>query len=182
MSTEDVAFAMLGNIETAEQLIERLRRNRELGAVMRDVVADARRTSPVSYPGWGRPASEDAQRAAALAAPATPVAPGTGWVEARPLEVPGGATAQAAIEAMAHVFQPHGRANPEYRGPAAQSALAKAVAAARAAEPKAAQAAPVSAAPEVAEAAPEAEPAAPAAANAPEAKAVAGTLTRRRLA
>jgi hypothetical protein len=165
-------------IRTAMPVAQRERIEREINGVMADVIADARRSSPTSYPGFLPPPKENVARS-----PVAVRGGGTGWEAARPLEVPGGARTQAVIEAMTHAFEPHGPANPEYRGPAAQSALAKAVAAARAAEPKAAQAAPVSVASEVAEAVPEAA-AKPevAAANAPEAKVVAGTVTRRRLA
>jgi len=150
---------------------QRTRIEADIARTMRDVVDDAwRRGNPLQYPGAGRPKSEEEQRAAALAgtpvasAPAAPQ--GTGWREARPLEVPGGATAQAAIEAMAHTFQPHGLGNPEYRGPAAERALARAVGAARA-TPKAEAPVPQAAAPEASEAVPEVSAPEPARATQP---------------
>ena len=132
---------------------ERERIEREIAATMADVVSDAwHRTSPVSYPGgFGPPPKRDE-----VAVPAAPEPRGTGWREAPPLDVPGGATTQALIEQMVNAFQPHQPGNPEYRGAAAQSRLAKAVAAARA-TPKA-PAPEASAAPEPSPAAPEAVP------------------------
>ena len=119
---------------------DRLRQQREISAAMVGVVADARRGrgTPLDRPGWGRPKSEEEQRAAALAG--TPVAAavpqGTGWREAPPLGPPPGVN---HIDRIAHELAPHGVGNPEYRGPRAESALAKAVAAARAVGSKAAQ-------------------------------------------
>jgi hypothetical protein len=183
MSTEDVAFARLGQIDNVAERLTRLRQQRELGEAMRGVVDDAwRRGSPLAYPGGGRPKSEAEQVAAALAgtpvASAPPAAPATGWREAAPLEVPGGATAQRYIEQMTHTMQPHQPANPEYRGPRAESTLAKAVSAARA-TPKAEAPVPQAAAPEPAEAAPEPAAATPSVATGPVAPA---GVTRRRLA
>jgi hypothetical protein len=189
MSTEDLAFAMLGQIGATDQLVERLRQQRELREAMRGVVADARRSAPLSYPGGGRPPKRDE-----VAAPQPPQPAGTGWREARPLEPPGGATTQRYIEPMTHAMQPHQPGNPEYRGPRAETALAKAVATARA-TPKASEAAPTEVAPPAQSAPQSAPPAAPAiatpaapTAEAPtavaEPKAVAqpAGVTRRRLA
>jgi hypothetical protein len=179
-STEDIAFMRLGETETADQLIARLRRNQELGEAMKGVVDDARRRgSPLAYPGGGRPKSEEEQRAAALAgtpvASAPPAAPATGWREAAPLLPPPGV---ADVDRIAHALAPHGVGNPEYRGPRAETALAKAVSAARA-TPKAEAPVPQAAAPEVApvSAAPKAEAAPTVAAGV-----AAATVARRRLA
>ena len=184
MSTEDVAFAMLGNIDNVAERLLRLRQQREISAAMVGVVADARRGrgTPLDRPGWGRPASEEEQRAKALAGtPVVAAPPGTGWRNAPPLEPPPGV---AHVDRIAHALATAQPRNPEYRGARAEAALAKAVATSRA-TPKAA--APVQSATATPEAS--APAVAPVAATPPVPQPVAVTvavpqagLTRRRLA
>jgi hypothetical protein len=97
MSTEEIAFARLGEMETAAQRQERERQDRELCAAMIGVVADARRSTPFDRPGFVPPA----------AAPGR----GTGWRTAPALEMPGGDRTQRLIEQLCNALLPHGPAH-----------------------------------------------------------------------
>jgi hypothetical protein len=97
MSTENVAFARLGQIETLEEHAKRQREDRALRAVMADVVADARRSAPFDRPGFVPPA----------AAPGR----GNGWRTAPALEMPGGDRTQRLIEQLCNALLPHGPAH-----------------------------------------------------------------------
>ena len=144
-----VSVSRMGHITEADK-------DAALEIAVRGLLGDAQRSSPVDYAGGGRP-----QREAATA----PLPPGNGWRDPGPLRPPSGVN---IIDAMVSAMQPHGTGNPEFRGPAAEAALAKAVAEARATEagaPKAAEAAPVAPEP------------VPAAANAPVAVAIPTPVT-----
>jgi hypothetical protein len=94
MGTEDIAFDRLGQIDTLANRLERQRLDHELAAVMKDVVADSRRSSPTERRGVLP------ERPAAAPAPA-----GTGWREPPPLRLPPG---QDLIERMVNAALPHG--------------------------------------------------------------------------
>jgi hypothetical protein len=97
MSTENIAFARLGQIETLEEHAKRQREDRALCTVMADVVADARRSAPHDRPGFVPPA----------AAPGR----GNGWRTAPALEMPGGEATQRLIERLCNALLPHGPAH-----------------------------------------------------------------------
>jgi hypothetical protein len=83
---------------------------------MRSLVADMRRAGDGGNP-WTAGERPGTVRPASAAPVRTgPVVRGTGWREAQPLDVPGGATSQAYIEAMTQAMQPHGVGNKEHRG------------------------------------------------------------------
>jgi len=128
MSTENVAFMRLGQIETGAQRLEREHRDLELRAAMVGVIADARRSAPLDRPGF---------------APAAPATPGNGWRTAPPLEMPGGVTSQRIIEQMCDAML----------GPGAPAALARGPGATAPKAQPTAQAVPTPAKPEVAPAA-----------------------------
>jgi hypothetical protein len=167
--TTERGFANLANIGASQGEKARIAEiNAGIDATMREVIAGARYC----------PNALDAPISRVTPVGAVPVAKAVGerWLDARPLEVPGGATAQRLIEGLVNTFQPHGTGNPlaavrERRSPAAEARLASAVEAARATLLEA-LAEPERAAPEPVLAAPAPEPAAR----------VPGTITRRRLA
>jgi hypothetical protein len=99
MSTENVAFMRLGQIETGAQRLERERRDLELRAAMVGVIADAHRSAPLDRPGFAPPAPTPGSN--------------NGWRTAPPLAVPGGDATQRIIDAMVHAMQPHGVGNPQ---------------------------------------------------------------------
>jgi hypothetical protein len=76
MSTENVAFMRLGQIETGAQRLERERWDLELRAAMVGVIADAHRSAPLDRPGFAPPAPTPGSN--------------NGWRTAPPLAVPGG--------------------------------------------------------------------------------------------
>jgi hypothetical protein len=118
-STSNLAFDRLGAIEMLEERIKRERQDRELRAVMRDVVADARRSSPIERRGVLPPSSS----APAASPPREPTE--------RPLEMPGGAATQRLIEQMCDAMLPHGRPNrPAAPAPSVGTEAAPAVGAA----------------------------------------------------
>lgn len=168
-ATSAVAVSLMRNITQTDK-------DDALEQAVRGLIGDARRSAPNSYPGGGAPGRD---------AGAMPRSGGGGGT--RPIEMPGGASAQRAIERMCDAALPHGAGNPEFRGAIPQAALRKAVAAARAvlAEEAVRAAAPaqVSAVAEPVAVAQEPEPVLAAAEPvAVVARAQAGTLTRRRLA
>jgi hypothetical protein len=173
MGTTERAFSNLANLGPSPA--EKARHdeiNRSIAHTMRSVVAD--RYNPHVR---DRPA-EKVTPAGAVVAKVV----GERWIDAQPLEAPGGATSQRLIEGMVNAALPHGVGNPEYRGAAAEAELARAVAAARATEPEPISAAPEPPAPEPVLATAVAEPVANVLEPARAAPMAGGTLTRRRLA
>ena len=103
MSTENVAFMRLGQIETGAQRLERERRDLELRAAMVGVIADARRSAPLDRPGFAPPAPAPGSR--------------NGWRTAPPLEMPGGDRSQRIIEQLCDAMLGPGAPAAVGRGP-----------------------------------------------------------------
>jgi hypothetical protein len=91
---------------------QRERLDREINEAMKGVIADARRSNPVT---GGEPLPTVVPAGAGRVA-SGPEMRGTGWHDPGPLQVPGGATAQAVIQAMTEVALPHGQGNPARLG------------------------------------------------------------------
>jgi hypothetical protein len=89
---------------------ERERRDREIMDCMKGVVADARRSNPVT----GLDPLPTVTPAGAGRVAGVPS--NNGWRDPGPLQPAGGAMAQALIEGLTNAFQPHGSGNKERRG------------------------------------------------------------------
>jgi hypothetical protein len=111
MSTENVAFMRLGQIETGAQRLERERRDLELRAAMVGVIADARRSAPLDRPGFAPPAQAPGSR--------------NGWRTAPPLEMPGGDRSQRIIEQLCDAMLGPGAPAALGRGPGATAPKAE---------------------------------------------------------
>jgi hypothetical protein len=143
MGTNDIALGRLAGIGPSRADRARIEEiNRGIDATMREVIRGAKYNPNALDGGVGKVTPVGAVVAKVV---------GERWIEPAPLETPGGATSQRLIEGMVDAMQPHGAESPlrevrERRSPAAEAALAKAIAEARAmlkaAEPTAATAEP----------------------------------------
>jgi hypothetical protein len=128
-TTEEIAMARMfssghpeglpsDQLGTAGQLVraqlpvhQRERLDRQIADCMRGAVDDAlHRKNPMDGPSLPTVTPAGAGRVAGVPS-------NNGWRTSPPLEVPGGSTAQAVIQAMTEAALPHSPGNPAYRGP-----------------------------------------------------------------